>query len=196
LAQLRIHRLGTLHGTVVDEGGQPEANVWVSATYQTESAAGGRPLLGMEPSRAMTDAEGRFELSKLTPGARYQLRANEPQGAAATLRDVSVGQEVKLVLPAASVISGLVVDARGRPQPNSSVHAHHAATGVQRSGRAGLDGSFRIAGVPAGKIELMASRPPSEFAQQELELRGGETREGVRLSLVEQKQDAPSPGTL
>jgi protocatechuate 3,4-dioxygenase beta subunit len=196
-AQLSVRRDAEVRGTVVDSKGQPEANVWVSATYQTDGPVVVGPKLlrlGVEPLRAMTDPEGRFELNKLRPGARYQLRVIEPHGAAVTVDRVTPGQDVKLVLPEPSVISGVVVDAQGRPQETFTVQAHHAETGVNRVGRVGPGGSFRIEGVPAGKVALTAARPPAEFAQLELEVQGGEKRDGIRLSLAAHTE-TPAPSS-
>lgn len=126
-------------GRLVDPGGSPVPNAWVRVDAQ-DGAAG----------YAFGDAEGRFRLASLPPGA-YRLIATPTDAPAddgtvlapATLASVSPGTApLEIVLPRIAATGGVVVDALGRGLANVPVVA--LAAGGERLARATTDesGSF------------------------------------------------------
>src|SRR5690606_4597995 len=76
-----------------------------------------------QPARVLSDADGRFELTGLSPHARYTLRAQQPYDNATVVHGIEEGNDVRIVLPASGSISGVVRDVDGRPV----AHAHISA---------------------------------------------------------------------
>ena len=126
---------GLLAGIVVDDKNQPVDQVRLRAVAQDAERPGG--LIGMMSefggtSRARSDRNGLFKIKRLAPG-RYTVRA-EPRGKAAELfgraelSDVTLGaaQELdtlRIVLPRAAVLRGVVVGGSGQPVSGASVRA-------------------------------------------------------------------------
>lgn len=110
-------------------------------------------------SRWATDEQGRFVLRGLTPG-RYTLLARAPShvegrraGLAVTAGAVQRG--IELVLPAGTVIRGVVRSSRGRPVVGARVLAT-SAEAADVEAQSGGDGSYRLPPV-AGAVRLEVS---------------------------------------
>ncbi len=99
-----------LEGVVVDDAGEPQANVGVEL-----SARGG------DRRTAVSDAAGRFRVF-LTPGVDYELKPSRP-GASGDLRVTSQGadQFVKVVVPRIGRVDGVVLDESGEPVPDAEI---------------------------------------------------------------------------
>ena len=186
-----------VQGTVSDETGQPAANVWVSASPELAAAASVREphaMLLPERTRVITDHEGAFALEGLVEGARYRFDAKQPFGAEATLRNIALGESVRIVLPATGSIAGVVVDEQGKALPGFYLQATHGETGAVRLGRvAGPDGRFRVERVPAGAITLSVTDMKAADGEHKLSLRAGEQLDGVRLTVAAAPAELAQP---
>jgi hypothetical protein len=193
--QVAISRSGVVRGTVVNERGEPEDNAWVTATPEGEEPTPiARATFSLDPpDRALTNAEGEFELSGLRRGARYTLRIKQPFDNSGVLHGVSEGQIVRFVLPASATVAGVLVDPRGAPIPFAPVSAQHPETRIARNTVSGPDGSFSLERIPAGRVQLRGGDPVHGFGQLELDLSPGQRISGQALSLAAAPTQAP-PG--
>jgi protocatechuate 3,4-dioxygenase beta subunit len=129
------------------------------------------------PAATMTDAEGRYELTQLSPG-RYQLKARRggyvevaygqrrpfERGRPVELSEGAVLQNIDFALPPGAVVTGRVVDENGEPVALAyvSLARRRYVDGAKRlaveSGGSTDDrGEFRIFGVPPGDYVILAS---------------------------------------
>jgi protocatechuate 3,4-dioxygenase beta subunit len=162
----------SISGRVVQlDTGQPVRRVQVRARGSDA---------GSQDSSAMTDVEGRFELTKLA-GGRYQLAASKAgyvtlqHGQRRPLEPgrplvVAAGQridDINFNLPRGSVIVGQVVDEFGDPVTgaNVQVQRYRYVNGRRQLHLAGADpatddrGQFRIFGLLPGEYYVSAAVP-------------------------------------
>ena len=106
----------TIAGRVVDEQGQPQRDVALSARLL------GRRGAHFAPVRAVTDEEGQFLFEGLLAGS-YYVEARAPGWMPARLRPVASGaQQVELTLRRGAVLRGTVTEAAtGQPVPGFTV---------------------------------------------------------------------------
>lgn len=175
-----------IRGEVVDEQGEPVANVTLYATSASKETGG----MVYGSNMAQTGSDGTFVLQGLAPGEYRILRTNNGQGDAATRNHVLVGGEqvaagstgVRLVLSKGAVISGTVTDAGGTPVTGANrlwVRARVVGGGGDKWVAVQADGTFEMAGLsPDVEYELRTMgggfRPGSSGPT-----RGG--TEGVRI---------------
>ena len=147
-----------LNGKVVDGDGKgiKEARV-VIIKFQTSDWS------GRYPSWLKTDAEGRFEIRVLPQGYDYVLSANkihylvgQTEVRSENVRDNHI-DGISIVLPRGKFsVSGVVVDAKGKPVPNVWVYC----TGKGQAGinsRTDADGRFKADGIFEGQVEIIAN---------------------------------------
>jgi len=147
-----------LNGKVVDGDGKgiKEARV-VITKFQTSDWS------GCYPSWLKTDAEGRFEIRVLPQGYDYVLSANkihylvgQTEVRSENVRDNHI-DGISIVLPRGNFsVSGVVVDAKGKPVPNVWVYC----TGKGQAGinsRTDADGRFKADGIFEGQVEVIAN---------------------------------------
>ena len=170
-------RGGTVWGRVADDAGQPvqEAKVFLkkpgSRTYSTS-----------------TDEKGHFEIQNMVAGT-YRIDA-VTKGALETecsrfQRVTQAGVRVEeggrthvaLTLRPGSFLAGRVVDGFGRPMDDVSVYARPDWKWVKkdglrshgaRRGRTGVDGSFRLEGLPEGEVTYIVSARKQGYHAAEL----------------------------
>ncbi|MCU0727161.1 MAG: carboxypeptidase-like regulatory domain-containing protein [Planctomycetes bacterium] len=128
-----------------------------------------------------SDPGGKFAIHGLAPG-RYFVSAFRDGYTAAYVQNVDPqeGESILLVMEVGGEITGQVEDESGRPVAGTIVTAAAAdggrSMGVMPTANSGLDGSFRIRGLPDGEYRVTAGAafggPPSDFVP--------DTREGVR----------------
>jgi protocatechuate 3,4-dioxygenase beta subunit len=177
-----LPRQGSIRGIVVDPHGAPEANAWVSASPADEElSVWARHVTVRQPTRVLSDADGRFELTGLTPRARYTLRVQQPYDNATVVHGVAEGQDVRVVLPTSGSISGVVRDMDGRPVAHAHVSAQQHETASARTTTSGEDGSFELERVPAGKVVLLAGHPALGRIALPLEIAPGQALTGQSL---------------
>ena len=182
---LQLPRGGVMTGRVLDQHGQPAVGAAVSA--QRYQFALGRWDLVSAGSGDRTDDRGVYRLYGLPPGDYYvEARAARLYGRSTTrgptyypaAPDLGSAQRVSLSLGAEVVgldvvltqvdtarVSGLVVDAAGRPQVRArsvSLLGRNPPGPAGGGGTIRADGSFTIEAVPPGEYVLYASSPASE----------------------------------
>jgi len=178
-----LERAAAISGRVVDEFGEPMANVRVNALSSepggaSRSAGAGLPL---------SDDRGRFRVFGLEPG-QYYLKAEAPGQSRAVAGDsadegylptyypgtanateaplltLERGQElgeleIRLVRSRTYRISGLVLGSDGRPAPEVQVMVteQHEGGGMRGFGhQTKADGTFEIVNLPPGEYVLAA----------------------------------------
>ena len=179
-------------GTLVTVAGQPVAGAVVRATGAL------RPALGSHV--AVTDAAGAFALA--IPAGPHELEAHHPQLAGvvgARVIDMRAGTPVtvRLTVGAGCVITGRVVDHRGRPAGEGALERQLGPTDASFFPRGQIDaaGQFRFATTDDGEVTLRAwpwHAPPSPA-------RTFRCREGARFPDVVLRLPALTPdleGTL
>ncbi len=139
---------------------------------------------------AASDAEGRFEIRAVNPALPAILVLADDRFAVQMLPDVRVepGQhlELEIAMLRGATVRGRVVDAAGAPVEGAMVEAK--AKGIigqvfpaMRDAETGADGTFELAGVAAGGVDLAVEREGYRPARQEL----GEVFEGTLVDDVE-----------
>lgn len=139
----------TLRGRVLDEAGAGLIGAQVYAWTQTTTHAMGNPS-------AMTDAEGRFEITGVAPGDA-QVQANlagrmVPGAEVKGLAPGEVRDGIELRLAAGGTLTGRVRRSDGQPVAHVSLMLQVQQGNVANALQLRLDakGRFRLAGVPGG----------------------------------------------
>lgn len=153
----------TLEGRVVDDLGQPIERFAVTAVPTSEPWDGRRELVSV----AIESSElGAFELAGVYPGT-YEVSGSshehlELDGASVTLSLPSELAPVELRLSRGGTVSGLVLDAAGKPIEGAALIVELVQ---ERRPMWGLDcrtdarGAFRCTGIPPGAHEIRAEHP-------------------------------------
>jgi hypothetical protein len=146
---------GVIEGIVRDERSHdPIASILVEADRDTPA------LFGESATRRVTtNADGRFRLAGLRPGA-YSLIAKGAKLAAKNPTLVGLGvaeqvTDVEILVGGAPSIRGLVVDEQGAPAVDVEIRSF--GPGDDISGKSDAKGAFVIDGVPPGRYSLTAS---------------------------------------
>lgn len=192
-----LPRKGSIRGVVVDQHGDPEANAWVSATPADEKLSiWAQRLAVSQPARVLCDADGRFELTGLSPRARYTLRVEQPYDNATVVHGVAAGQDVRIVLPSSGSISGIVRDVNGRPVARAQVSAQQHETASARTTTSSEDGSFEIERVPAGEVVLLARHPTLSRVALPIKIVPGQKLSGQSIVLPPPPADKEAPSGM
>ena len=196
-----LARGGAIRGIVVDEHQAAVADVWVSVKPQLDPSSGSTlhstVLAERRPLRVLSDGDGRFTISNLSPTARFDLRVLEPYGSAAVLRGVTPGADVVVVLPQPGSISGVALDEAGQPVRALRVSAV-SRDAQSRQTRTFFDpqGRFSLPRVAPGAVELALASADGRSAQLSLELAAGQRLDGVSAkleSIPEPQASEPQP---
>lgn len=182
-----------VRGTVSDANGGPIAGAIVTVAAEPG-------MLHADTERAVaaiTDANGKFATSVL-PG-RYAVATRHPEYIG-DHRSVDVGADgvdLAIQLAPGGVIEGRVVDRAKGPVAGATVTwRRELATrgpfgalgrGEQGTTTAGADGTFRLTGLGAGRIELDAETDDGRASREptEVELGIAETATGVEIAVAQ-----------
>jgi hypothetical protein len=186
--RVALDRSGAIQGTVIDDRGAPAGDVWV--TVKPTLTAGDRGALRTlamaqaQQRRVLSDADGRFLIDGLASDARFDVRALEPYGSSVVQPGKRPGESVELRLPQAAAISGIALDAQGRPLTQFYARAHSVEADSQQLRPVHApDGRFSIPGVAPGAVQLSLVADNGLRAVAELSLAPGEHRTGLTLQL-------------
>ena len=184
----------TAFGRIVDAAGRPVAEVKIILFNQQTY---------LDQQEATTNAEGRFEIRHLSPGA-YMLTAYHPERTGLEMLPVEVPPAPPSVdlgdlkLPADGAIEGRVTDSQGKPVEGAEVHVNESQNleaslnltlgeGLVgqpslRSLRTGPDGSFRAKGLKSGGLfDLRVQHP--DYAEATVAGVEVPTQDPVRIEL-------------
>lgn len=150
--------------TVRDPRGRPVAEATVVATDLAPPAGPPRPPAAptpwtWTPPDRTTDAAGRARLEGLDPDARLRLDVRPPQ----RRRDVLAirlepwsAADAEVTLPAGLEVTGVVVDAAGRPVPWAQVRGRQGGEDADFD-EVDASGRFRLTGIAAGPVQVEAT---------------------------------------
>jgi hypothetical protein len=176
-----------IRGSVVSLDGAPiaDATITVEAEGERRLGAPSQPRI-----RAHSDGNGQFAVTALKAGI-YAVHAVHPEFSSVALAGVVAGrQPLRLQLPRAGRISGVVVDARGGPVAAYSLRVERASQeGFGRnSGHDNLvrhaAGSFELGPLAAGDYRLTVSTTTGENATARVQLQAGELKTGLRITVA------------
>lgn len=181
--ELRLEAPASIVGLVRDAAGAPAPDVVV---IEAVERAGGFYEHAFPPAQVRTDAEGRFHLDAVAPGAR-ELNAHDGRrprlGRAHALVQCESGRTTscELALGLGRTITGRVVDAAGTPLPGWRVHDDPQAwiedsgtmfSQADRQDETDGEGRFLLANVGEGAHTLKVSAPDSIPIPPRAELHG------------------------
>ncbi len=180
---------GEIGGRVLDETGAAVPDAFVQAEREPDrpGAADGSTRRRMQWSwthaPVLTDVEGTFAITKLSPGT-YTVRAFRKGGGECVLEKVALGSRVTLAIKAEGSLAGSVVLARGGKAPESfSIQALDAKAGVSREETFfRTNGRWALRNLPEGTFSLTASAVEGRETV-ETRLAAGERRESIVLTL-------------
>ncbi len=137
----------------------------------------------------VTKGDGTFELSPVSPG-RVRVVVRHPEFVEAESEIISLAPgmkaRVEVEMHGGGSLEGHVVDARGRPVPHARVTLLATRGSMERSIRAGTDGSFAFASVPS-ELTLLVARgddPLQIDARVEVTIPEGKSKE-ITVTLPE-----------
>ncbi|MEU0470281.1 carboxypeptidase-like regulatory domain-containing protein [Amycolatopsis sp. NPDC006131] len=135
--------------------------------------------VGAQVARARTAADGSFRLGGLAPGNYVLIVARAGFQPQATVVAVEAGAApLDVTLEPATSVRGVVRDRHsGRPIATAAVTAVGAGGEVIASTVSDPDGGYRITGVDAGEITLVAAAPGADPVATVVPLGGGREHE-------------------
>jgi hypothetical protein len=189
-----LDRGRVIRGRVVDANGQPQRDVWVTARCAIDGAPEADMETGdlavrvlREARRVVSDGTGSFTLADVSRAATScTVRAEEPGGSFGEKQQVTPGEDVVVKMSALGALSGTVHAVDGREVREFVVSVTPA--GEQRQSRAeavtSADGSWKLAHVPPGTLQIKAQTVQGEIATETVELAPGQSLDGVQLRLA------------
>ncbi|MCB9748753.1 MAG: carboxypeptidase regulatory-like domain-containing protein [Myxococcales bacterium] len=189
--ELRVEAKGaSIRGRVVDEGGGPVPDAFISATRESDSATKTEGS-NIRSSRwgdwdrrpVLTDHDGGFVLEDLTVGS-YTVRARRKGGGEGFVEGVETGGDVVVALQETGVLAGRVALAGAAAPEEFTVTLRDRESGLWRRDtffRTG--GAFLFEELPGGKFELSAAAGEGN-AETTVTLGDGEEKRDVKLELT------------
>lgn len=180
-------------GRVVDERGQPIAGAQVWAQDASSAWEGGAG----ERAAVRSDKAGAFTIPALSAGS-YILFAKDEVHAPAATAPVTIAGEVpttgvEIVMQAAAVVAGVVVDPGGAPVPYATVRVSSrvwSASMVYRQAAADDQGRFEVRGLPRAALRARAEGEEASSAAIDLDLAAIAEQRDLRLVLDRSAQIA------
>jgi len=177
-------------GVVRDEGGGPVADAFIEATLESDSAAAASGRAARNGRWAsfwgtphLSDADGRFTLTGLSPG-KHTLRAHRKGGGEAILEHVEAGSDVVLTIAATGRMSGTVSLRGGGAPEDFQVSVEDERSGYERRDsffRTG--GAWSLAELPAGTYKVRVGAGAGS-AELEATMTAGQDTTGLRVELA------------
>ncbi len=177
-----------VEGTVTTADGEPVVEVMVAVAEQQDGLFGGHLL----SAHGQSDLEGRYRVTGAPTGpATITLHGHQARRQQKNIEIRPGTNVVDLVLDPGYEISGQVVDPEGFPRANAVVSIEESrqmqmgqyfSTGSFEETTSAADGTFTLAGVPAGRYKVIASREGFARAESEV-LEVDSDRRGILLEL-------------
>lgn len=181
-------------GVVVDERGRPLAGVEVRAGLRGSSSFGNVSLV-------RTDNTGRFEFfdfpvatDGLAGGKKAEIVCEHPDLLRMVVEDVyelddAERRKLRIQLNRGLQISGLLVDANGKPAPDALIEATQALD-HRKTARTDKRGRFRLTGLPEGNVTILAlAKKIKQKTKQEMALQRNRRRVTLRLEPIRLTED-------
>jgi protocatechuate 3,4-dioxygenase beta subunit len=179
---------GEIHGRVIGAQGEAITDAFLQAEREPDHAGASqgtarRRLHWWSGTSVLTDVDGKFSLTKLSPGS-YSVRAFRRGGGEALLEKVELGTHVTLTIKPEGSLSGSVVGEGGKPPERFSVAVRDDRSGVSREeSYFRTDGKWVLRNLPDGNFHVTAAAE-SGRALTDLPLAQGENRDGIVLTLM------------
>jgi hypothetical protein len=179
-----------VQGRVVTASGQPVEDARVSGSFETSTGGGGMMSLG---EATVTGADGRFELKRSMPGTMRITARHEQLGSAQLGPEplkAGEARTLELRLQPGASISGVVRTDDGKPAAAVRITSlvRDMRMGLDAVDVSGPDGRYRLSGLPAARVTVVAQRsgqlnlgPEDQPHQKTVTLADGEQRTGVDL---------------
>jgi hypothetical protein len=115
-----------IHGSVLDANGQPQSDVWVSATCMTTGNVAPSEWISehlaikvlRESKRVASDAQGDFTLTEVSRAASTcTVRAEQPGGSIGVTENITPGQDIVISMAPAAASSDSQQSPHDRPAP-------------------------------------------------------------------------------
>ncbi len=175
----------TLSGTVRDEHGRPlpATRVGVRSLFTD----GGIEQSAVEGSFAVSDAEGRFEVSRVPPG-RVEVQPRKEGWDASAIRTSAPTSPLDFVMLRQPRVRGTIRYSDGTPAPKAVLYwrATGAVTDRWMAEHVRPDGHFSVWTLDRGAIQLRAGLRPSgvaDLAASELTVEPGPASEAIVLTV-------------
>lgn len=173
-------------GKVVDDAGKAVAGARVWPVDAANAWAGGAG----DRAAVTSAADGTFTIPALAAGS-WILQAKDDTHAPASTRPITVSGEVpttgiEIVLPAAAVIAGIVVDGAGAPVPDASVQLSSdrwSTDMIYRQAAADADGHFEIRALPRTSFKVRATSDDATSDAIAVDVTGKAEKRDVKLVL-------------
>jgi len=152
----------TIKGQVKSADGTPLANATVSLLRMTDNSAD-------EVDHAVCDAKGQYAFLPTYGGSKYIVRAKAAGYGMVYSDQVTAAPGQTMQIPAItlqvadSFVGGSVVDKKGNPMPNVTVHDRDVDDLQTTTDQAG---HFMLKGVPRGKTQLWAQSADNGYGNQ------------------------------
>ncbi len=169
-----------MRGRVVDGEGSGVRHALVLVGDEqpaiTERADDGLGVFGAPPVRVKTDERGEFELRSVPLGTlAVQARAPGFAPYRGELDTGAAGAFLSIRLASEARVTGTVRDVAGLPVAGAWIHTGSPELFAAARAWSARDGSFELAGLAAGEVELVAQSGTLVRAQERLRLSAGET---------------------
>jgi len=161
--EFALHREAKLSGVVVDDLGRPIAGAFLE--FVAAEAAS-------NPGNFTTYDDGTFDMPWIDPRQTQLIDARAPGHTSRRLAGIAPQQGLRIVLERRGEVAGRVVDGAGAPVTSYQVawlptrhdplREHEARETLAWRDVASEDGSFRLADVDAGEVELLVAAPGRE----------------------------------
>lgn len=136
-----------------------------------------RSLAGKEELLTSARFRGELRIPPYPRGIPVHLLVWGDDSAPRSLETSFAELPARLQLPAGGVVAGRVEDEKGKPVPGAMVTAlfrlPSSNQAVQRAATVGPDGSFRLGGLPLGRVMLTVGSPGCLPQRREVELAKG-----------------------
>ena len=195
-----LDRWAAIRGHAVDKARQPVPDVQVSAVCGPGTGlSGATAFSAVAGGRILTDAEGRFVVDGLDEGASCTLRGEDSSGGVAVLKGARPGDEATLMIPSPGTLNGTAVKSGGDAVERFTLFMSDHETGLSRSADvSAIGGRWTLAGVAPGHWRIHARDSSGAVAQQQADLEGGQTLDGLKLEFHDEtpRSRAVSNATL
>ena len=156
-----------LEGRVVDVRGEPVAmaEITVTSSQQREVVL----------AKGTCDGDGAFRIARVPPAGRLRVAAHRDGYARVVVFAVDEGRPLRIELPDATTVQGVVRDSAGKPVAGAQVHATSVFTArppVEADARADASGAFTLRDVPLGMVHFAAAVPGEGLAELRQWIRG------------------------